>query len=378
MSQSPTDDRIRLALVITELEPGGAERCLTNLALGLDRNRFAPAVYSLGPRPDADRAQLVERLESAGVPVRFVRVTKPWQFFSARRDLARLLAEQSPDVVQTFLYHANVVGTMAARRAGVARVVTNIRVADPSLLRQRFERFVTRRVSKVVCVSQSVAQYVCEKMGFEQDRLAVISNGIDVADYPAKEAADLTQFGIAQGRKVIVCVARFVEQKNIPWLLNVAPRLFQNLPNHDLLLVGDGPLLAGLKDWHRDEPRIHFAGWRPDVKEILRACVMLVLTSAWEGMPNVILEAMATGLPVVTTQVSGVEELLGPLGKEQSFPLHDSGEFQSRVMDIARNEDLANNLGKQNRERAQQHFSLSAMVDAYERLHESLVRWPSP
>src|SRR5690349_4914284 len=115
-----------LALVITELDFGGAEQALVNLATGLSRERFSPVVYSLQSRPKNDL--LVRRLEEAGIPVHFLDVHSHWQFFSAVSRLAELFRQQQPQVVQSFLYHANVVGTMAARKANVPRVVAGIRV----------------------------------------------------------------------------------------------------------------------------------------------------------------------------------------------------------------------------------------------------------
>src|SRR6478672_4816694 len=105
----------RLALVITELEPGGAERCLVELATRLDRSRFLPVVYSLGPPPPVTKQLLVERLAGAGIPTNFLNMSSPWQYLAAVRKLARYFREQRPQVVQTFLFHANVVGTRAAR-----------------------------------------------------------------------------------------------------------------------------------------------------------------------------------------------------------------------------------------------------------------------
>src|SRR5438874_13429639 len=79
---------IRLALVITELEPGGAERCLVELATRLDRSRFLPVIYSLGPQPPAEKKCLVERLAGAGIPAHFLNLSSPWQYFTAVRKLA--------------------------------------------------------------------------------------------------------------------------------------------------------------------------------------------------------------------------------------------------------------------------------------------------
>src|SRR5205823_13424198 len=98
----------RLALVITKLEPGGAERCLVEVALGLDRTRFAPVVVSLAPPPaDLEKRILVERLTTAGVPTHFLNATRVWDFYSAVRRLADLFRAEQIELVQTFLFHAN-------------------------------------------------------------------------------------------------------------------------------------------------------------------------------------------------------------------------------------------------------------------------------
>lgn len=376
MSSSPRSRPVRIAFVITELNVGGAERCLVNLATGLDRKRFAPVVYSLDSRPAGDKASLVLRLEQAGIPVRFVGVSSSWQVLSAIRRLRRLLAEQEPHVVQTFLFHANVVGAIAgARGRPRPRIVTGVRVADPSRWRQRLERWVSRRVDKIVCVSQSVAVFCSGQGPIPQQKLEVIPNGIELDRYPAQPAANLTQFGVPADRQAIASIGRLHAQKGIDWMLRVAPQILAQLPSHDLLLVGDGPERTTLQDLAASlgiADRVHFAGWRPDVPEILATSSLLVLPSRWEGMPNVVLEAMATGLPVVSTRAAGVEELLGPLSDSQTVNVDDAEGFVEAVLRLAGDPSHAKEIGQQNRRRAGEHFSLGAMIAAYERLYESL------
>lgn len=368
---------IRIAFVITELNVGGAERCLVNLATRLDRKRFEPIVHSLDSRPTSGKESLVLRLEQANVPVRFIDVSSSWQILSAIRRLGRLFSEQQPDIVQTFLFHANVVGTLAGtRRRPRPRIVNGIRVADPSRGRQRLERWVSRRVDKIVCVSQSVADFCSVQGRLPHQKLEIIPNGVDIDKYPAEPAADLAQFGVPADRQVIVSVGRLHAQKGIDWMLRVAPQILGQLPSHDLLLVGDGPERKTLQDLAASlgvANRVHFAGWRPDVPDILAASALLVLPSRWEGMPNVVLEGMATGLPVVCTRVAGVEELLGPLSDGQIVDVNDAGGFVETVLQLAGNPSKAQEIGRQNYRRANKHFSLEAMVAAYERLYESLV-----
>ena len=142
----------------------------------------------------------------------------------------------------------------------------------------------------------------------------VIPNGIDLGRYPASVAADLGPFGISPGHRPIVYVGRIEPQKGLDWLLANARSWLDRIPESELLLVGDGPQRADLERISQQAgitARVHFAGWRPEIPEILAASRLLILPSRWEGMPNVVLQAMASGLPVLATDVEGVRELLG-------------------------------------------------------------------
>jgi glycosyltransferase involved in cell wall biosynthesis len=366
----------RLAFVITELEVGGAERCLVNLATRINREKFQPVVYSLARRPPAGKDQLVRQLEEAQVPVRFLDLQSAWQIFSAVSRLARLLRDEQPQIVQTFLFHANVVGTLAARRAGVPQVATGVRVADPRRWRAWVERWACGGVDRIVCVSKSVAEHCRTFARFPAEALTTIPNGVDAAEFASARPIDLAKIGVPPGRKAIVYIGRLDAQKGLDELLFVTPHLFQQLPDHDLVLVGDGPqrlmLQSTTKSLHLDQ-RVHFAGWREDVPAILAAAEMLVLPSRWEGMPNVVLEAMAAGKPVVARRVEGIEELLGNLGKEQIVDIGPKELVADRIIQLAQNPHLAVELGRLNQQRANEHFSIDAMVEKYERLYESLI-----
>lgn len=363
-----------IALVITELEVGGAEQALVNLAINLDRERFLPAIYSLQARPENDL--LVRRLEAAEIAVHFLNVQSRWQFFGAVKRIAKLFRQQQPQLVQSFLYHANVVGTMAARRAKVPRVATGIRVADPSRWRTRVERWLAPKMDKIVCVSQGVADF-CRERGFPAEKLVVIPNGVDVSRFAGAEAADLTQLGLTAGRRAIVYVGRLDRQKGLDWLFSeVLPKVFPNLPQHDLLLVGDGPQRKKLESLSRSlglAGRIHFAGRRSDVPNILAASDLLVLPSRWEGMPNVLLEAMAAGKPVVASEGSGGMEILGDALSIQVCPFGDADKFSERTLCFLQHKTLTD-IGELNRNRVMSEFSLAVMVGRYETLYESLCQ----
>jgi len=364
-----------LALVITELDVGGAEQALVHLATGLSRARFAPTVYSLQARPENDL--LVQRLEEAQVPVHFLNLRSRWQFFGAVSKLAALFRQQQARIVQSFLFHANVVATLAARQAKVPGMVTGVRVADPSPWRQRVERWLTPKVDKIVCVSQGVAEFCQHKCGFPADKLAVIPNGVDLSRFSGATPADLQALGVPAGRRAILFIGRLDKQKGLDWLFSeVLPKVFAELPQHDLLLAGDGSQrqeLESLASQLRITERVHFAGRQRTIPEILAASDLLVLPSRWEGMPNVLLEAMAAGKPLVATRVEGIEELLGKERDEQSCKAGDAPAFADKIVALARDRSIAERLGPQNQQRAAAEFTLVAMIARYEALYESLA-----
>ncbi len=314
MSTDGTSPR-RIVFCITELDPGGAERCLVELATRIDRQRFEPVVYCLGPRPQGNPTSLADRLEQAGVTVRTFgarhRLQLPW----IARTVIGQMRRDTPHIVQNFLFHANVLGAWAAHRAGMAHVLTGIRVAErANRWHLRLARWADPWVERHVCVSQSVRDFSIAAGGLSAHKLVVIPNGVDMTRFSPDGTGPL-DLPVPSGRRLIAYVGRLDEQKNLPWLLELLPPIFAAHARCDLLLVGAGPQRARLQQQAARlgiSDRVHFAGFRADVPAILAASDVLVLPSRWEGMPNVVLEAMAAARPVVATDVEGVSELLGP------------------------------------------------------------------
>ena len=365
-----------IAFCITELNVGGAERCLVELVTRINPKRFRPVVYVLA-HGKAEAPSLVPGLEAAGIEVHCLGASSRWDFPRVTYRLTKLLKRQSPQLLQTFLFHANIVGRLAGSIARTPHIVSGIRVAER---RHRWyltlDRLTAGRVARHVCVSQSVADFSRTMGGLPAERLVVIPNGIDFSRYgPDLQPADLEPLGIPRGRKVMIYVGRLDEQKGVRWLIEQSRDLLTALPGYDLVMVGDGPERALLKSFARRSPvadRIHFAGWRPDVPQLLKASSLFIFPSRWEGMPNVLLEAMASGLPVLATSVEGVSELLGPGVEQQTVAYGDSEGLIHKAVALAR-DDIGPGLGTANRLRAQAEFSIDAMVARYEALYDDLL-----
>ena len=368
---------VRVALCITELEVGGAERCLAELAIGLDRGRFSPVVYSLGPRPDDNERSLVGRLETAGIEVHCLGARGMLDAPRVAWKLARLLKSQPAEVLQTFLFHANLIGRFAARWAATPHVAAGIRVAERrSRWRLAIDRWTSRFVDRYVAVSQAVARFSQTEGGLPAERIVVIPNGVDVRIFDSATPADLADFGIRAGRRSATYVGRLDPQKGLHEMIANSASWLERLADFDLLLVGDGPQRQELEALTRKlklDQRIRFSGWRRDVPSILKASEMLLLPSRWEGMPNVVLEAMACRLPVVAMDVEGVGELLGPNRGEQTAPAGNFQVFADKALAIASSAELRARLGAENRLRVEQSFTIEAMIAAYAALFDELA-----
>ena len=360
-----------LALVITELDVGGAEKALVTLATGLDRRRWAPTVIALGPD-----APLAAPVRAAGVPCVCLGVD-PRRPARAVARLASALRAVRPAVVQSFLFHANVAARLAAPFAGRPWVVGGLRVAERrQVWHLRVERSTLRLASGAVCVSEGVRAFSLAN-GWPADRLTVIPNAVDPAPFDRAEASRDT-LGVPDGSFLILYVGRLDVQKGLATLLDAFALALAARPDLDwrLALAGDGPerdRLRGLAASLGLSDRVHWLGHRADVPALLRAADLLVLPSLWEGMPNVVLEAMAARRAVVATAVEGTVDLVRPGATGWLVPPADPAPLSAALLDAASDPARLRRFGAAGRARVEAESSPASAVRAYESLWAGLL-----
>jgi glycosyltransferase involved in cell wall biosynthesis len=369
---------VRVAFCITDIDDGGAERHLAELVTRLPRDRFEPAIVVLSrlPRPPADR--LRQLVADHRVSTTFLNGRSIWSAPVVWQRLRRWLDDFRPELLQCFLAHANVLGAYAGHWSGVPHIVTGIQVAEQRFgwhlaLQRRTDRF----VQKHVCVSQAVADFAVGTMRLPREKLAVITNGIEVDRFVDAVPVPVARLGVAPTRRFLLFAGRLDPQKRPDWLLERMAAVFQRLPNHDLVIAGEGPMRDMLRKLCVDRcisERVHFVGWQSDMPGLLAAADLLVLTSRWEGMPNILLEAMAAARPIVTTDVHGARELFEEIAQGQITPAEDAEAFVEAVVRIAGNTELAHQLGAANRRHVAANFTMGRMIAAYIALYNSLIR----
>ena len=232
-------------------------------------------------------------------------------------------------------------------------------------------------MEKLVCVSHSVADHCRTKEGIPADKLLIIPNGIEIPPRSTRNSLCWSVLGLPEKSRVLLFVGRLTEQKGIvEFMTRVAPGLLKRLPEHRLVLMGDGEQAAqlrGLTDQSTVAARVHLVGWQPRSMEWMRAAELLVLPTRYEGMPNVILEAMAVGKPVVSFDVDGVSELLGdgPTATAQVIQPLDWPALSEAIFALANDRDLQVRCGQANLARVEQQFQLSDQLARYEQLYQS-------
>jgi glycosyltransferase involved in cell wall biosynthesis len=384
LDDAMNDAPLRIDLVVTEMFVGGAERCLTELAIGLRSRGDTVRVASIGRLPTGRKAALVERLADHQITVQSAGCDSPWQAWNAYRWLRSWFRQGRPEVVQTMLFHANVLGTFAARAAGVPVCVGGLRVAEKRGTRLLIEKQAIKRMNAVICVSRSVQRFADEVFGQTAVPKHVIGNAIDIDAVDQVPPVDWTTLGWPSDAQVVLFVGRLHHQKGIDLLVEaIRPLLAQTNSRGGqqddrpmrCLLVGDGPLRQSLQqEAERLGPdRFQLAGWRADCMALIKGCRLLVLPSRYEGMPNVVMEAMAAGKPVAATTVHGVEELLGASAGGQTCPPEDPAALRQLIEQLWQDRSAAEELGRINRQRVVSSHRIDAMIDRYRSVYASIT-----
>jgi glycosyltransferase involved in cell wall biosynthesis len=364
---------MRIDFVITELFVGGAEKCLTDLVIGLAKRGDQVRVFSIGRLPSGPQAALVKRLQDANVSIESGESDSIWDLPQAVRRLRNWLHQSPADIVQSFLFHANVITALAIHSKTKSRFIGGLRVAQPNRFRNFLERRAIASMDHLVCVSEATGQFACGALKCPIDKWTTIPNSIDVSRWQDGPAYDWSHLNWSSNSVVTLFVGRLHPQKNIECLQRNIDAIAPIGSDRRLLIIGDGPLGPSLRSWVDSIglDRVQCIPWQADIGPFMRASRVLVLPSHYEGMPNVVMEAMASGLPVVTSRVEGSEELLGDTRDAQSFEVGDETSMVRLISHFADHSQAARQIGLENQNRMRDHFSIEKMVDRYRDLYQS-------
>ena len=360
-------------MVITELDVGGAEKAFVRIAIGLKNLGWQVSVISL-----RNAGPLAPLLEAENIEVTALHAGGLLDVRAIFR-LRRQLLQKPADVLLTFLYQANLVGRIAGRLAGVRRVVCGIRVADRRLVVTLPERITRGLVDRYVAVSQSVGDLHRQLCHIEAARMVAIVNGVDIDAIDAAVPAIRSEMGCKPDDQVVLCVGRLSVQKAPLDALEAFRTMREQFPElkptAKLLYIGEGELRADLQrriDELGLESLVQLSGWRPDAWRLMKSADALLLASRWEGLPNVVLEAQAAGLPVVVTAVDGSRELIQDEVTGRLVPPGDTNAMATALGEILLNNAASLELARNARRYVAQHYRWDVCVEQFDRVLRSL------
>ena len=367
--------RIKVLHIVPMLGPGGAERVAVDIVLGLNRQRFEAAVVSIWEKVGCE---LENSLDHSDVQVEYL---GKGAGFDGRiyRKMHRVLRDHRPDIVHTHLQVLRYAlpSLLLLKPTSMLHTVHNLAEREVEPKAQCIQRYAFKHGVIPIAVSGEVARSLTRLYKIPPCR--VIANGIPTNHFSfprVRRKEWRARVGFGDDHVLFVCVARFAAQKNHSLLLKAFLRGPASDPNAHLLLVGEGILQEQLEAQAENlglAHRVHFLGLRTDIPEVLAAADVFVLSSDWEGNPLSVMEAMATGLPVVSTAVGGIPDLFANGREGFLVPGGDVEAFSGAMTFLLRAPETRRSMGISAARRARENFDVSRMVHAYEQLYQRLI-----
>ncbi len=359
---------------------GGPDKTILNSPRFLDPHGFRTICAYLHPPDDPGFQVLRQRAEEAGAQLVSIPDRGPFDF-SVVRNLIRLCREENVAVWHGHDYKSNFWG-LWARRFWPMRLMSTVHGWGvrhwKSPLFDAIDLWSLRSYDRVICVSDDQVE-TCLRSGVRQHRLRLIENGIDVEQYRRNQstAAARQRLGWPEEGLYLTAIGRLSAEKGFDLLIEAVKRLKGEFPKLRLAIAGEGPSRAALEEQikHRGlSDTVQLLGMCQDIRPVLEAADLFVLSSLREGLPNVVLEAMAMETPVVATRVAGVPHVITD---EHNGLLADTESVESLVTAIRRclsDAELRSRLARAGRETIVRRFNFAVRMDRMRKIYEELLR----
>ena len=377
--------KIKLLHLITNLSIGGSEMVLWRLLERMDETRFANAVVCM-----IEMGPVADWIRNLGIPVFFLGMKRKWPNPRGLTGTLRVLCKERPDILQTWLYHSDLLGLVAGKIRGVPRLLWNIRCSNMDM--NRYGKLtatvvaLNARLSGIpdsIIVNSHAGKDYHQRIGYRPKRWDVIPNGFDPETFKPEEGARARlryELGLPERTLLIGLIARFDPMKDHRNYILAARHLLsteEGKADIHFVLAGLGVdagnvTMKGVISECGLNGRFHLLGERTDVPFITSALDIASSSSLGEGFPNVVGEAMACGVPCAVTDVGDSAWLVGDTGR--IVPPGDPIALAGAWRDLIRmGEDRRRSIGEAARRRIVEDFSIDEMVRRYETVYERLT-----
>jgi HAD superfamily hydrolase (TIGR01490 family) len=372
--------KIKILFSTTSDLVAGAEKTLVDVLKSINRKVFIPQVVILRHDMNGDLAEIAREL---GVPVYILGIQHKWQFYKIWK-MVSVIKRFKPDIIESFLFFDNQITRILGKIFQVPVIISGQQNAylKRSTLRNIVDRATLFFADHVISNSQAGKDWYTDRKYCEPNKISVIRSGIDfeqIAYLQEKNSKSDPRniFGVALDRADVasVSIGFLTEQKGIEYLIRAIALEKSGRLHH--FIIGEGPLRETLESESRRlgvSDRIHFVGFRSLAAQYLHLFDVFILSSLWEGLPNVVIEAMASHIPIIATNVGGVAEIivhtetgfLIPAGNENALD-----QVLGRYMELG--EDQCSSITKKAYDYARNYLTVQKMVDDRERLYEKLL-----
>ncbi|MCL5960304.1 MAG: glycosyltransferase family 4 protein [Chloroflexi bacterium] len=365
---------IDVLLLFYEPSPGGQSNHVLALANGLDKTRFRVAVAYPQHHTSTGKALKDVDVTAMALPVRRLNNAL------AGIKLLRLLRKDPVDILHVHGHEAGIWGRVVGRLAGVRANIYTPHTLHSGVLGERtylrMEGAMARSTDFWVSVNNSDCATLTN-CGIPAAKISVVPNGIDAGAVANRaRGASRDALGIREDEPLVVQVGRISTQKGPGYFMRAAAKALERNQSIRFLLVGDGPLRAEMELLAKSlgvARNVLFLGWRDDVVQVMSCADVVALSSLWEGLPYVLLEAMALGKPVVATDVGGNPEIVENERTGFIVPPRDEMSLAQGVLRLTEDPTAARRMGEAGRQRASEHFSLSKMMKLTEEVYSKAL-----
>ncbi len=351
----------------------GAERWILALAKHLDPNKIRCDLAVTAEDNNQD-LKISHQYKALGLDAYKIPMANKFDL-AAISKLAELISEKQIDIIHTHGYKSDIIGVLAARKAGIPCVVTPHGFENAKDLKLRLFIWLgcqaMRYAAKVVPLSQQLKED-CQRMGVSADKTMYIQNGVDLSEVEQQEKPKPTP----NAEKRIGFVGQMISRKNIFDLLNIFDALHAKHPNTRLILLGDGDQRKDLEkhaETLASKSHIKFLGFRDDRLELLKSFDLFVMTSTLEGIPRCLMEATAAEIPVAAYDIPGIDQLISHNKTGLLAPLGDKQQLQAHWETLLFDSETAQTLATAAKKFVYDHYSAQRMAAEYTELFEQLI-----
>jgi sugar transferase (PEP-CTERM/EpsH1 system associated) len=367
------NDVLRILHIVHSLNVGGLERVVVDMAKGFRKNGHIVGICCLdGKEPLGGEA------EKAEIKV-FSLHKKSGIAWNLPIRIARIITNERYSMIHTHNEAGLIYGVLAALLAKVNNNIIHTEHGkepdyDNNKKRKLAEKILLKKVKRVVTVSEELKKTIVRSSGIDKDRITVIQNGINIEKFhqPTFREETRRSLRIDPGDFVIGNISRMVPLKNHRFLISIFKELLKTYPKVKLILVGDGPQKSQLEIYSNEQGlsgSVIFLGERQDIPELLSICDLFVLPSLTEGICITLIEAMASGTPVVASKVGGNPEIIKNLETGFLIPLEDTSGWITTIKSLIQNPEIREKVSEEAIHSVTDRFSAARMLSEYEKLY---------